>query len=56
MLSAAIKGGLKLAAAYFMLGLLFVANKQEDEARKILSLAAKNPNYLQASKLALSGG
>lgn len=52
----AIKGGLKLAAAYFMLGLLFVANKQEDEARKILSLAAKNPNYLQASKLALSGG
>lgn len=52
----AIKGGLKLPAAYFLLGLLYVANRQEEEAKKILTLAANNPAYLQASKLALSGG
>ncbi|WP_420628475.1 tetratricopeptide repeat protein [Candidatus Leptofilum sp.] len=51
----AIRGGLKLPAAYFMLGLLFVANQQENEAKKILALTANNPTYLQASKLALAG-
>ncbi|MCA9917769.1 MAG: tetratricopeptide repeat protein [Anaerolineales bacterium] len=52
----AIDGGLRLPAAYFMLGLLFLASGQDKDARKILALAAKNPTYLQASKLALSGG
>ncbi|MEZ4591280.1 MAG: tetratricopeptide repeat protein [Chloroflexota bacterium] len=51
----AIKGGLKLPAAYFMLGLLYVTNRQEGEARKVLALAAKNPAYVQASQLALAG-
>lgn len=51
----AIKGGLKLSAAYFMLGLLYINNKRPDEAKKILALAANNPIYLQASKFALSG-
>ncbi|MBK7894402.1 MAG: hypothetical protein IPJ90_05855 [Anaerolineaceae bacterium] len=44
-----------MPAAYFMLGLLYVANHQESEARKVLALAAQSPAYLQASKLALSG-
>jgi tetratricopeptide (TPR) repeat protein len=52
----AISGGLKLPAAYFMLGLLFLVNRQEKEARKVLALAARTPTYLEASKLALSGG
>jgi tetratricopeptide (TPR) repeat protein len=51
----AINGGLRLPAAYFMLGLLYIANQQKSEAQKILALAARNPAYLQASKLALSG-
>jgi len=51
----AIKGGLQLPAAYFMLGLLYINDERPDEAKKILALAAKNPTYLQASKLALSG-
>lgn len=49
----AIAGGLNLPAAFFMLGLLYVTNQQADEAKKVLVQAAKNPNYLQASKLAL---
>lgn len=51
----AIKGGLRLPAAYFMLGLLYVTNKQQAEAEKILGLAAQNPEYKEASQLALSG-
>ena len=50
----AIKGGLRLPAAYFMLGMLYVANQHEDEAKKILAMAAKNRVYLEASKLALA--
>ena len=49
----AIMGGLKLPAAYFMLGLLYAANQQRAEAEKILALAAQNPSYHQASQLAL---
>ena len=52
----AIRGGLKLPAAYFMLGLLYAANQQRAEAEKILSLAARSPSYQQASKLALANG
>lgn len=50
----AINGGLRLTAAYFMLGLLYIKNQQRAEAAKILSLAAKNPSYHQASQLALT--
>ncbi len=49
----AIKGGLNLPAAYFMLGLLFVKKQQHDEAEKMLNLAAQNPSYHQASQLAM---
>ena len=51
----AIRGGLKLPAAYFMLGLLYANNQQMTEARKVLAMAAKNPVYLQASKMAING-
>ena len=51
----AIRGGLRLPAAYFMLGLLYANNKQMTEAKKVLAMAAKNPLYLQASKLAING-
>jgi tetratricopeptide (TPR) repeat protein len=50
----AINGGLKLPAAYFVLGLLYVSNQQQPEAEKMLSLAAQNPVYQQASKLVLT--
>ncbi|GJM40309.1 MAG: hypothetical protein DHS20C20_05910 [Ardenticatenaceae bacterium] len=51
----AIVGGLRLPAAFYLLGLLYVANQQDDEAKKILTQAAKSPNYLQASKMVLAG-
>ena len=51
----AINGGLKLPAAYFLLGLLYVTKQQRTEAEKMLSLAAQNPSYLQASQLVLNG-
>ena len=50
----AISGGLRLEAAYFMLGLLFVENQQRDEAEKAMALAAKNPDYAQASQLVMT--
>lgn len=50
----AIKGGLQLPAAYFMLGLLYVTKQQRSEAEKMLTLAAQNPSYLEASQLALN--
>ena len=50
----AIKGGLDLPAAYFLLGLLYVSQKQQPEAEKMLTLAAQNPAYQQASQLILS--
>lgn len=50
----AISGGLRLPAAYFLLGLLYVSKQQRPEAEKILTLAAKNPLYQEASKLILT--
>lgn len=44
----AIRGGLKLPAAYFLLGLLYLENQQRPEAKKILSLAARTPAYQEA--------
>ena len=49
----AINGGLKLPAAYFLLGLLYVANQQRSEAEKMLALAARSASYQEASQLAL---
>ena len=51
----AIRGGLKLPAAYFLLGLLYVTKQQRPEAEKMLNLAAQNPAYLQASQMVLNG-
>jgi tetratricopeptide (TPR) repeat protein len=50
----AIDGGLRLPAAYFTLGLLYLENKQTDHARKMLEYAGKEPAYAQAGKLALN--
>ncbi|MCP4416966.1 MAG: hypothetical protein GY805_10110 [Chloroflexi bacterium] len=50
----AIQGGLKLPAAYFLLGLLFVTNRQQAEAKRILRIAAQSPTYQQASQLILA--
>ena len=50
----AIDGGLKLPAAYFTIGLLYLENSQPQEAKQMLALAAKNPAYAEASQLALA--
>ncbi|VAW43027.1 hypothetical protein MNBD_CHLOROFLEXI01-2915, partial [hydrothermal vent metagenome] len=50
----AIQGGLKLPAAYFLLGLLFEANQQRPEAEKILTIAAKTSAYQEATQLILT--
>jgi tetratricopeptide (TPR) repeat protein len=51
----AINGGLRLPAAYFLLGLLYVGNRQRPQAEKVLDLAAKSTAYRQASQLILAG-
>jgi tetratricopeptide (TPR) repeat protein len=51
----AVDGGLILPAAYFTVGLLYLQNKQADDARKMLDLAAKDPLYAEASRLAIAG-
>lgn len=50
----AIDGGLRLPAAYFTIGLLYLQDNQPQEAQKMLALAAKNPSYAEASQLALA--
>ncbi len=49
----AIEGGLRLPAAYFTIGLLYLENQQPDEARQMLSLAARDPAYKKACQAAL---
>jgi len=49
----AIDGGLILPAAYFTVGLLYLENKQTDDARKMFDLAAKDSLYAEASRSAL---
>jgi tetratricopeptide (TPR) repeat protein len=49
----AIDGGLNLPAAYFTVGLLYLEQHQPDHAKKMLALAAKDPSYAEASRLAL---
>jgi len=49
----AIDGGLRLPAAYFTIGLLYLKNQQPEEARQMLQLAARDPAYKQACQIAL---
>lgn len=49
----AIVGGLKLPAAYFTLGLLYLNNNQSDKAQRALQSAAQDPAYRDASQIAL---
>lgn len=50
----AIAGGLRLPAAYFTIGLLYLENQQPEEARQMLAQAARHPAYKKACQAALS--
>ncbi|MCP4426638.1 MAG: tetratricopeptide repeat protein [Chloroflexi bacterium] len=50
----ALLGGLRLPAAFFILGLLYIKQNRLDVARRVLGIAAKNPEYRKAGQLALS--
>lgn len=50
----AIAGGLRLAAAYFTLGVLYAGERRTAAARRLLALAARDPNYREASRLVFS--
>ena len=50
----ALLGGLRLPAAFYALGMLYLKQGRRDVARKVLAIAAKTPEYGEASKLALS--
>lgn len=49
----AMLGGLRLPAAFFTLGLLYLKQDREAMARKALRFATKDPSYREASTLAL---
>ncbi|MFZ0548395.1 MAG: tetratricopeptide repeat protein [Candidatus Promineifilaceae bacterium] len=49
----AIKGGLRLPAAFFTLGMLYLDKNRRSEARRALHIAAQNPTYRPASQIAL---
>jgi tetratricopeptide (TPR) repeat protein len=49
----AIKGGLRLPAAFFTLGMLYLDRKRPAEARRALETAAHNATYQAASQTAL---
>ncbi|MCP4359722.1 MAG: tetratricopeptide repeat protein [Chloroflexi bacterium] len=50
----AIDGGLDLAAAYFTMGLLYLADEQAEQARGMFDLAATDPVYAEVGRLALN--
>jgi tetratricopeptide (TPR) repeat protein len=50
----AIHGGLRVPAAFFTLGLLYLRQNRRDVAQKALAIAAKDAAFREASKLALS--
>lgn len=50
----AIDGGLKLSAAYFTIGLLYIEDNQMAEAQKMLQQAAQDSAYKDACQAALS--
>ena len=51
----AIAGGLRLPAAFFALGLLYMKQNRSDVARRALNIAAKDPAFHEAGKRALTG-
>ena len=48
----AIRGGLRMTAAYFNLGILYLRQKQNEKARRIFGVAVKDATYAEAVKLA----
>jgi len=52
-LEKAIRGGLKLSAGFYVLGLLYLEAGQTDRARQVLQIAAQNEKYREAAALAL---
>lgn len=50
----ALDGGLKLPAAYFTIGMLYLEDNQPDKARAMLELAQQDPTFTEASKVALT--
>ncbi len=50
----AIHGGLRVPAAFFVLGLLYLKQNRRDVAQKALAIAAKNGTFREASQLALN--
>ena len=48
----AIQGGLRVPAAFFVLGLLYLKQNRRDVAKKSLAIAAKDAAFLEASQLA----
>jgi tetratricopeptide (TPR) repeat protein len=51
----AIHGGLRVPAAFFTLGLLYLKQNRPDVAKKALAIAARDAAFREASKLALNG-
>jgi tetratricopeptide (TPR) repeat protein len=51
-LEKAIAGGLKLAAGFFVLGLLYLEIGAAEKARQVLQVAAQDETYSQAARLA----
>lgn len=51
----AMLGGLRMPAAFYSLGLLYLQQKRANMARRSLTIAAKDPAFLEASRLALAG-
>jgi tetratricopeptide (TPR) repeat protein len=49
----AIKGGLRLPAAFFTLGMLYLDRNRPSEGRRALEIAAQNATYQAASRMAL---
>jgi tetratricopeptide (TPR) repeat protein len=48
----AIRGGLRMTAAYFNIGLLYLQKRDFEKARRILGVAVKDADYADAVKLA----
>jgi tetratricopeptide (TPR) repeat protein len=52
----AIKGGLRMPAAFYTLGLLYREQGRAEAARRTLQLAARDKAYREAARLALDNG
>jgi tetratricopeptide (TPR) repeat protein len=51
----AIDGGLRLPAAYYTLGMLYLQNQQRNEAQRMLAMAAQDPVFARAARMVLRG-